>query len=182
MTNAEAIEHLKNIVIFSYQDGYTAEAREALKIAIKALEAQEESLSEWCTDCSEYDHERHCCPRFSRVIRETLKEAQETCNQLETNLQPNCRDQQNGDVISRQAAIDALDKQFWRSLNIPICKEIRNVAKETIKSLPSAQPEIVRCKDCKFANSLKIGIVCRNMSHSVTENDFCSRAERRTDG
>jgi len=38
MTNAEAIEHLKNIIIFSYQDGYTAEAREALDMAIKALE------------------------------------------------------------------------------------------------------------------------------------------------
>ncbi len=42
------------------------------------------------------------------------------------------------DCISRRAAIDALDKQFWTPLNIPICKEIRNVAKETIKALPSA--------------------------------------------
>ena len=33
-------------------------------------------LDEWCTDCSEYDHERHCCPRFNRVIREALKDAQ----------------------------------------------------------------------------------------------------------
>lgn len=45
------------------------------------------------------------------------------------------------DLIDRQSAIDALDEQFWRCLNIPICKEIRNVAKETIKALPSAQPE-----------------------------------------
>lgn len=29
-------------------------------------------LDEWCTDCKEYDAERHCCPRFNRVIRETL--------------------------------------------------------------------------------------------------------------
>lgn len=50
------------------------------------------------------------------------------------------------------------------------------------EQLPSAQQEIIRCKECKFANSLKIGVVCRNMSHSVTENDFCSRAERRTNG
>jgi len=46
------------------------------------------------------------------------------------------------DLISRQAAIEALDKEFWKSLNIPICKEIRNVAKETIKALPSAQPDV----------------------------------------
>lgn len=40
MTNAEAIEHLKNIKIYSFQDGYIDEAREALDMAIKALEAQ----------------------------------------------------------------------------------------------------------------------------------------------
>ena len=32
---------------------------------------------EWCTDCKEYDHDRHCCPRWNRVIRETLKDAQQ---------------------------------------------------------------------------------------------------------
>ena len=29
---------------------------------------------EWCTDCKEYDNERHCCPRWNRVIRETMDE------------------------------------------------------------------------------------------------------------
>ena len=38
--------------------------------------AAEPGIDEWCTDCSEYDHERHCCPRWNRVIRETLKDAQ----------------------------------------------------------------------------------------------------------
>ena len=27
---------------------------------------------EWCTDCKEYDHEKHCCPRWTKVIRETM--------------------------------------------------------------------------------------------------------------
>lgn len=36
----------------------------------------EPHYDEWCTDCKEYDHERHCCPRWNRVIRETLKDAQ----------------------------------------------------------------------------------------------------------
>lgn len=31
---------------------------------------------EWCTDCKEYDHDKHCCPRWNRVIRQTLKDAQ----------------------------------------------------------------------------------------------------------
>lgn len=32
-------------------------------------------LDEWCMDCKEYDHERKCCPRYNRVIRQTLDEA-----------------------------------------------------------------------------------------------------------
>lgn len=34
----------------------------------------EPELSETCTDCKEYDQERHCCPRWNRVIRETVKD------------------------------------------------------------------------------------------------------------
>ena len=40
MTKEEAIQHLENIIIFSYQDGYTNEAREALKMAIEAFKAE----------------------------------------------------------------------------------------------------------------------------------------------
>ena len=40
MTRPKAIEHLKNIVIYSAKDGYTDEARQALYMAIKALEEQ----------------------------------------------------------------------------------------------------------------------------------------------
>ena len=29
---------------------------------------------EWCHDCKEYDQERHCCPRFNRVIKQTKEE------------------------------------------------------------------------------------------------------------
>ena len=40
MDREEAIGHLKNIAIYSVQDGYTDEARQALDIAIEALQAQ----------------------------------------------------------------------------------------------------------------------------------------------
>ena len=29
---------------------------------------------EWCQNCKEYDHDKHCCPRFNRVIRNTVEE------------------------------------------------------------------------------------------------------------
>ena len=34
-------------------------------------------LDEWCTDCKEYDKERHCCPRWNRVIRKTAEEVRQ---------------------------------------------------------------------------------------------------------
>lgn len=33
-------------------------------------------FDEWCYSCKEYDSERHCCPRWNRVIRKTLEDAQ----------------------------------------------------------------------------------------------------------
>lgn len=39
--------------------------------------AEPHNFDEWCDDCKEYDHEKHCCPRFNRVIRTAMKEAME---------------------------------------------------------------------------------------------------------
>jgi len=47
-----------------------------------------------------------------------------------------------------------------------------------------AQPEIIRCKDCKWCEDAD-GLMCKNTASWVaaTENDFgCILAERRTDG
>jgi hypothetical protein len=35
---------------------------------------QEPQLFKWCTDCKEYDQEKHCCHRYSKVIRDTVAE------------------------------------------------------------------------------------------------------------
>ena len=43
---------------------------------IKALPSAHPELDEWCTDCKEYDKEKHSCPRWNRVIRNTLKDIQ----------------------------------------------------------------------------------------------------------
>ena len=37
----------------------------------------EQHLDEWCTDCKEYDHENSCCPRWTKVIRQTRRELQD---------------------------------------------------------------------------------------------------------
>jgi hypothetical protein len=32
------------------------------------------NASEWCKDCKEYDHDKHCCPRYNKVIRNAVEE------------------------------------------------------------------------------------------------------------
>lgn len=32
---------------------------------------------EWCHDCKEYDQEKHCCHRWTKVIRKTIAEIEE---------------------------------------------------------------------------------------------------------
>ena len=97
------------------------------------------------------------------------------------------------DVISRQAAINTAQVMYER------CEEdiegYRDLMVESLKVLPSAQPEIIRCKDCKNQEKFfqkdgrrKDGgyyiygcSLAEGYSHVCLDDDYCSRAERRTD-
>ena len=98
------------------------------------------------------------------------------------------------DTISRQAAIDALDKRFD---NIPMeqTTEILQLRRD-LRQLPFVQPDIIRCKDCKhwipydwmfsevwqsknMADYPEDDIGCDCCEMAMKANDFCSRAERR---
>ena len=96
------------------------------------------------------------------------------------------------DLISRQAAIDMLEKAMcedgFRSETGLIHK---TTAYEIIRHLPSAQPEIIRCKDCKHIqkwrseeSAKKFGQIYEcaiNVLNCPKPEDFCSHAERKTD-
>ena len=81
------------------------------------------------------------------------------------------------DMISRQQAIDALMDEFKR---VPTTA-IR--AKNRIERLPSAQLEIIRCKDCKYAEYIDDvqSLWCTEcgQGRTVAPYDFCSYADRR---
>ena len=62
---AEWKEKLTKASEDAYNKGYEA--------GIKAQE-QEPQTFKWCTDCKEYDQEKHCCHRWSKVIRDTVEE------------------------------------------------------------------------------------------------------------
>ena len=41
---------------------------------LPSVTPQEPKTFKWCTDCKEYDQEKHCCHRWSKVIRDTVEE------------------------------------------------------------------------------------------------------------
>lgn len=80
------------------------------------------------------------------------------------------------DTISRKAAIDALRDEFKRTPTTAIR------AMEALKSLPSAQPEIIRCKDCKYYKTKFCALDTWTNEitiYNAQPDDFCSRAKRR---
>ena len=129
---------------------------------------------------------------------ESFEEQYEHCPLIEIPAQPDVPDINVGDMISRQAAIDAL-RGYLVGERCPddgtlTCRLIEN---EVINKLPPAQPErIVRCKDCKhwipydwmfsevwqsknIADYPEDEIGCNLCDMAMKANDFCSRAERR---
>ena len=88
------------------------------------------------------------------------------------------------DTISKQAAIDicnfAID--LWRG---QLGEGIVIAVRKRIEQLPSVQPEIVRCKDCKnsehWYRDRRRCFLWAEDGVSVFDDGFCNYAERRTD-
>ena len=99
------------------------------------------------------------------------------------------------DLISRQQAIDALEDA--EDAFGYLTKDWREVL-EQLPPIQPAEPQIIRCKDCKHwipydwmfseiwqSKNMEdypeddIGCDCCDMA--MKANDFCSRAERRTE-
>ena len=98
------------------------------------------------------------------------------------------------DCISRAKAIETLEKDMAsldHIINGMSANDVRfdayvsqrnqvNYDIYAIKQLPPAQPEIIRCRECKFASG--DSRICMKFDHSpIGELDFCAWAERRTD-
>lgn len=94
--------------------------------------------------------------------------------------------QKDGDTISRQTAIDALGSRLDRTAKGEIGSFYNTIIQrdiESIERLPSAQPEIIRCKDCAYWNSESRECSSPNYPDGyVTPAGFyCGWAERRND-
>ena len=106
------------------------------------------------------------------------------------------------DLISRQSVIAVLDKTKRIAINNldgevlkAFCSTLNSLT-NIVDSLPSAQPGIIRCKDCKhwipydwmfsemwqsknIADYPEDEIGCDCCDMAMKANDFCSRAVRR---
>ena len=85
-----------------------------------------------------------------------------------------------GDLISRAAAIDALGEKPLAWMESEYAQGLQNQwvwDVNALKALPSAQPEIIRCKDCKKYDMHDHR--CKHWNHGVVVMDWCSKAERR---
>lgn len=102
-------------------------------------------------------------------------------------------------LITKQTAIDALGEKplVWDDLSdFDLGKAAQwSDDVDAIKALPSAQPEIILCRYCKYKEEHHyedegqppiIKYTCANKvglakGYQVHEYDFCSRAERKDD-
>jgi hypothetical protein len=80
MTREEKISRLKDILSEINENDnavcyLTSEDNELIESAIEAL-SQEPCYNsdEWCKTCKEYNHDKHCCPRYNKVIRNAVEE------------------------------------------------------------------------------------------------------------
>ena len=83
------------------------------------------------------------------------------------------------DLISRQAAIDALERQKDKTAKGEIGSFYNTIIQhdiDVIVELPPAQPEIIYCRDCKWADEYNH---CAKVTWWNNKDDFCSKAERR---
>lgn len=94
------------------------------------------------------------------------------------------------DLISRQAAIDALgdEPEVWSGKD-EYDQGLNNqwhYDRNAILAVPSAQPEIIRCKDCKYCEHWYADkgrcFLWHESGIDVFGDGFCNYAKRRTDG
>ena len=103
------------------------------------------------------------------------------------------------DCISREQAIDAIEAEKIKHGNYLTSSYVGyEMAEKVVKQLSPIQPKITHCKDCKhwipydwmfsevwrsknMADYPEDEIGCNCSDMAMKANDFCSRAERRTE-
>ena len=82
----EKLEKLVDEAYKSYCIGFNSDDRAEYDAYINAIEIVEQEAEKYeecykdCRDCEAYNKEKHHCPKFCKVIKETVKEIEENHN------------------------------------------------------------------------------------------------------
>ena len=82
----EKLEKLADEAYKSYCIGFNSDDRAEYDAYINAIEIVEQEAEQYeecykdCGDCEAYNKEKHHCPKFCKVIKETVKEIEENHN------------------------------------------------------------------------------------------------------
>lgn len=129
---------------------------------------------DWCNECPGFD-KADCFKLSDKRRKKWLKELGLPAAHPEKHTEERT-ETHACDCISRAAAIEALSTPH--GILYPI---------RTIEELPAAQPEIIRCGDCKYFkvehgwNCASYPICEVSPQRIIMPDDYCSFAERRTD-
>lgn len=86
------------------------------------------------------------------------------------------------DLISRSALIDAINSlPKWIDTENGVCLDYADVIAVISEHLPSAQPEIIHCKDCKWWDKQDLSLQgrCALLGIRPTGGWFCANADMR---
>ena len=155
MTREEAIETLKA----NYPDACYEQLREAVDAAIDALKAQDVA-GDTIYRQTAIDAMYKILHDYFWTDDEELDAIIATLNDLPS-VQP-----EPLKITIDPPTVDELERIKHAMRNTPVML------------LPSAQPEIIRCKDCRWNDGVAY---CEMHFRDVKGDDFCSWAERRTD-
>ena len=117
------------------------------------------------------------------AIRKILSGEQKLTNEYEQSVKDavnvilNTARRTDGDLIERQDAMNVVKRLLGDS-------EISRTMQTALHILPSVQPEIIRCKECKFYTKMRTDSntgICSLACRHLGDDGFCSEAERRSD-
>ena len=127
---------------------------------------------------SEYAQGIACGAALAKTYVEALPSAQPEKRTNERTETHAC------DLISRQSVLKAIDEYERLSA---VSQTVRNMMslQEIVQWLPSAQPEIIRCKDCKWSQTINFfgtkATSCKWWEKLTDVDAFCSNGVRRNE-
>lgn len=144
-------------------------------------------------------HHDHLSGKYRKALSMAIEALSNSQNQSDSLIRTSADAVSEADVIYRADAIYHCRKRLYQTAEVNRPIEVyadiaENRIGEWLNELPSAQPEIIRCKECTYfeydhvenVDGIQLIVaheICNRWSDGVktSESGFCFLAERRTD-